>query len=348
MLLAVLLVRGGCDVVVVEARTEISPRPRAIGIHPPAAAVLAEAGVDLGRGSVRIRGGEARADGRTLGTMAFGHPGVISLPQQEVERMLRATLHELRPGALRLGERVTSLTAVAHGVRLRGTDVVADLVVGADGVDSTVRRACGIRFRRRPGVAHYLMADLPGSAPTDDGLAVLNFERGGVVESFPLPGERRRWVAVMPRVAEPDLRLLARVVAERTGFRLPEHGTASSFTARQHLARSMVAGRVVLIGDAAHEVSPIGGQGLNLGWLDAKTLATLLLRQPHPSSAVLREFSKRRRRSATWAQALAGFNMLVGRRLPLPLHRLRSLAIRILARPPFRGAFADAFTMRRR
>jgi 2-polyprenyl-6-methoxyphenol hydroxylase-like FAD-dependent oxidoreductase len=192
------------------------------------------------------------------------------------------------------------------------------------------------------------MAELPGSAPTDDGLAVLNFERGGVVESFPLPGERRRWVAVMPRVAEPDLRLLARVVAERTGFRLPEHGTASSFTARQHLARSMVAGRVVLIGDAAHEVSPIGGQGLNLGWLDAKTLATLLLRQPHPSSAVLREFSKRRRRSATWAQALAGFNMLVGRRLPLPLHRLRSRAIRILARPPFRGAFADAFTMRRR
>src|SRR5690606_24279234 len=109
MLAAVLLAQDGADVVVLEQRTEISPRPRAIGIHPPAVLALAEAGVDVTRDGVRITVGEARADRRVLGRMIFGDPGVYSLPQQRVERMLRDRLHELRPGALRLGERVTGI-----------------------------------------------------------------------------------------------------------------------------------------------------------------------------------------------------------------------------------------------
>src|SRR5690606_27962079 len=101
------------------------------------------------------------------------------------------------------------------------------------------------------------------------------------------------------------------------------------------------------------ELSPIGGQGLNLGWLDAQALATLLREEQsragaHPSPGAWLRFDRGRRRSARRAQALAAFNMLAGRRLPRPLHRLRSLAIRILARPPLRGVFTDAFTMRRR
>lgn len=344
MLAAVLLAQGGVDVVVLERRTEISGRPRAIGIHPPAVLALAEAGVDVTRDGVRITGGEAHADGRVLGRMRFGDPGVFSLPQQQVERMLRARFAELRPGALRLGVPVTDVVHRHGGAEVVGSGVRARLVVGADGLDSVVRRAAQIPWVDRPGRASYAMADV--TDPRHPALAVLCFERGGVVESFPLPGGRRRWVARLEGGADAAAPGLGDIIANRTGDVI-EPADVSVFTAQQGRAQSVVAPSMVLIGDAAHEVSPIGGQGLNLGWLDARALAELLLRHPVPTTEQWRRFERSRQASARRAQAQAAFNMRMGRALPGPLHRARSLGIRLLALPPARTLLADAFTMRR-
>lgn len=343
LLAAVLLAQGGADVVVLERRTEISERPRAIGIHPPAVLALGAGGIDVTREGVRIEEGVARSDGRELGRMRFGDPGVFSLAQHRVERMLRARLAELLPGALRLDQRATGLARGSDRIEIVGTDVAARVVVGADGLDSTVRRAAGIPWLRRGGHASYAMVDVDDSR--FPGLAVLCFERGGVVESFPLPGGRRRWVALL-RGDTRDTEL-ARIVRERTGHELPADATVSVFTARQHLAARFVADGVVLLGDAAHEVSPIGGQGLNLGWLDAQALAALLLRTAAPTPGDWRRFERVRRASARRAMRQAAFNMSVGRALPAPLHRARALGIRLLALPPARTLLADAFTMRR-
>ncbi|MBX3093680.1 MAG: FAD-dependent monooxygenase [Cryobacterium sp.] len=343
LLAAVLLAQGGVDVVVLERRTEISGRPRAIGIHPPAVVALAAAGVDVTREGVRIEEGVARSDGRELGRMRFDDPGVFSLPQQRVQSMLRARLTELQPDALRLGRRATGLARRVDRVEILGTDVGARVVVGADGVDSTVRRAAGIPWHTRPGRASYAMSDVDDARLP--GLAVLSFERGGVVESFPLPGGQRRWVALLTgESGEPDL---ARIVRERTGHELAADASVSVFAARQNLAARFVDRGVVLIGDAAHEVSPIGGQGLNLGWLDAHALARLLLQNPTPTAGEWRRFERSRQASARRAQAQARFNMRFGRALPAPLHRARVLGIRMLTLPPARALLADAFTMRR-
>ncbi|WP_236770950.1 FAD-dependent oxidoreductase, partial [Acinetobacter johnsonii] len=69
-------------------------------------------------------------------------------------------------------------------------------------------------------------------------------------------------------------------VEARTGIPLElEDGmTPTVFVAAQHTAPGTHRGRVVLLGDAAHEISPIGGQGMNLGWTDAVRLATELAR----------------------------------------------------------------------
>ncbi|MBC7441524.1 MAG: FAD-dependent monooxygenase, partial [Ramlibacter sp.] len=275
ILLAGLLAVRGVDVEVLEQRAEPSLRSRAIGIHPPSLVALEQLGVaeKMIAQSVRIRGGVVRSDGRTLGRLAFSETtdrmqSVISLPQSETEAVLRARFAELAPGRLQSGVTVTevhdhgdrvAVETVGEGV-LAGETFQARYVVAADGARSLVRDLLGIRCTARTGGETYLMSDYPDTGEYP-GEAVLFFERGGVVESFPLPGGRRRWVAMTPALlTEATSDDLAVLIRARTGTRLPPTtSAASAFSVQQRLATRLVAGRVVLIGDAAHQISPIGG-----------------------------------------------------------------------------------------
>ena len=96
-------------------------------------------------------------------------------------------------------------------------------------------------------------------------------------------------------------------------------------------ARSCAAGGCSSIGDAAHEVSPIGGQGMNLGLLDAVGLAPLLARWVHERAAPdaeLAAWERRRVRSAVRAGQLAAVNTVLGR----PRRGVGDLARRTLVR----------------
>ena len=365
ILLAGLLAVRGVDVEVLEQRVEPSLRSRAIGIHPPSLRALEQLGVaeEMIAQSVRIRGGVVRSDGRTLGRLAFSETtdrmqSVISLPQSETEAVLRARFAELAPGRLRSGVTVTEVhdhgdrVAVETGGEgvLAGEALQARYVVAADGARSLVRDLLGIRCTARTGGETYLMSDYPDTGEYP-GEAVLFFERGGVVESFPLPGGRRRWVAMTPALlTEATSDDLAALIRARTGTRLPPTtSAASSFSVQQRLATRLVAGRVVLIGDAAHQISPIGGQGMNLGWLDALQLAPALaraLREPDAAASVLADYDRRRRRSARMAARQAGFNMAMGSPVEGLRLRARNGLVRVLAVPPTSAVLARAFTMR--
>ncbi|MET1043032.1 MAG: NAD(P)/FAD-dependent oxidoreductase [Microbacteriaceae bacterium] len=355
LLLAVLLAQHGIDVQVLERRDTVSTRTRAIGIHPPALAVLAEAGVadEVLRLSAPISEGVARSGGRTLGRLKF-EPAIRSLPQWQTEQLLRARLERLRPGALRLG---VEALRIAHGdgiVRVVTADDILDarFVVAADGARSRIRDSVGIGWRPLAGRAHYLMADLPDTSRYGS-TAVLSFERAGVVESFSMPGNRRRWVALTESsVSSPTVNKLADIVKRRTGDTIVVDGDASAFEARQHLATRMVRGRMALVGDAGHEISPIGGQGMNLGWLDAADLASTLAEALRHSESdlfaglMLTGYDRRRRRSAWIAARQAGFNMAMGRPAGGVALAARTALMRTLASPPTRALLAKAFTMR--
>ncbi|TFC81400.1 methyltransferase domain-containing protein [Cryobacterium cheniae] len=371
ILLAGLLAVRGVDVEVLEQRAEPSMRSRAIGIHPPSLRALEQLGVaeEVIAKAVRIRGGVVRSDGRTLGRLVFSETAdrmqsVISLPQSETEAVLRARFAELAPDRLRGGVTVTGVydrgdrvavetmatgETVATGATA-GESVEARYVVAADGARSLVRGLLGIRCTARTGGETYLMSDYPDTGEYP-GEAVLFFERDGVVESFPLPGGRRRWVAITPTLlADATSDDLAALIRARTGTRLPKTtAAASAFSVQQRLATRLVAGRVVLIGDAAHQISPIGGQGMNLGWLDALQLAPALvraLREPDAASGVLGHYDRRRRRSARMAARQAGFNMAMGGPIDGLRLRARNGLVRTLAVPPARAVLARAFTMR--
>jgi 2-polyprenyl-6-methoxyphenol hydroxylase-like FAD-dependent oxidoreductase len=122
----------------------------------------------------------------------------------------------------------------------------------------------------------------------------------------------------------------------------------SSFSVRSVIARRLVARRTVLIGDAAHEISPIGGQGMNLGWLDAEALAPIICEAlaGGRTERRLRDFELRRRRAAGVARRQSEVNMLLGRPLSEPWLRLRNHALgAVVAVQPVNRLVARRFTM---
>lgn len=99
----------------------------------------------------------------------------------------------------------------------------ADLVIGADGPRSLVRRTAGIGLQTQPLHDTYIMGDFAQHHSRvvphhDDATAAIFLAPTGVVESFPLPGNTRRWVAhtgteLLPETPE----TLTALLAKRTG-----------------------------------------------------------------------------------------------------------------------------------
>lgn len=354
LLLACLLGSRGIEVVVLDRRAERSRRTRAIGIHPPGLAALDAAGVgrQVRQDAAQIRRGVALCRGRRLGTLDFGEDdAVLSLPQHRTESILESRLADLAPHALRRGVEVSALRGLPSRVAVYATGDerpwVARYVVGADGVRSAVRDALGVQWLRRPGAARYAMADAPDETG-EPATALLHLEPDGVVESFPLPGGARRWVARLDRGLSPDAQSFAGLVAARVGAVIEGLSGPSEFVAQQRVAASFARGRVALVGDAAHEVSPIGGQGMNLGWLDAVHLDRVIAESLAIGApgAPFDGYDRARQREARLAMRRAAFNMAMG--APTGGVRLtaRNAVVRLLARPPIGDVMARAFTMR--
>ncbi|GAA1956259.1 NAD(P)/FAD-dependent oxidoreductase [Microbacterium deminutum] len=355
-LLAAELTRAHVEVALLERRAQPGDGTRAIGVHAPVLAALEASGTTerLLASAVRVSRGEARSDGRPLGTVRFDRlhrrfPFVAALPQAATETALAVDAPEPRRGAT-----VRSVAPGADGIRVRlGDDeaLTAPIVVVAGGwrARELVYRPGGLRVR--PYADRYLMADV--AAGRDADLAVVNIDRSGVLESFPLPGGRRRFVAwdVSPGDTADDARterLRAALTSRGEHVAAAEITSATPFAVRRAVAPSLRRGGLFAIGDTAHEVSPIGGQGMNLGLMDAVTLAPLLarwVRTGEPPDVELARWEQRRVASARIAAAIASLNTSLGRPLGPRAHRVRRIGLRLALLPPGARLLAHAYAM---
>ncbi|MEV4686519.1 FAD-dependent oxidoreductase [Microbacterium sp. LWH3-1.2] len=358
MLLAGELARRGVDVELLERRPAVGDGTRAIGIHSPVLAALEPSGL-TGRlldGAVRVRRGEARSRGRVLGTVRFDvlsarFPFVATLPQATTESVLGTAAPSPLRGAyvlaviprrdsvvVRAGLLGRPIESESRIVVVAGGGAARDLVYRSDAVPARA-------YRDR-----YLMTDAATDA--DDELAVIHLDPDGVLESFPLPGGRRRFVAWDAPGSEDAPEARAQRLRDALGRRGEEAAaeavsTATSFGVRRVVAPRLRNGRVFAIGDTAHEVSPIGGQGMNLGLLDAVTLAPLLASWVRTGTAPdlgLLRWEARRVQSARRAAALASVNTALGR----PSGRadaVRRAAVRGMLTGASGRLFARAYSM---
>ncbi|MFJ5265759.1 FAD-dependent monooxygenase [Streptomyces sp. NPDC088387] len=285
LLLAGELGLGGADVVVLDRLPAASGQSRALGFNRRAAESLDQRGL-LGRlGAVRWgpmgHFGGVRFD---LSVLDEDHSGILGLSQARTEQALAHWLADLGVPVLR-GHEVSALREDSDGVVVSFTGPDGDgerraaYVVGCDGADSTVRRLAGIPVTRIEPTRGMYTAEITGVRPRPRPIGE-RLPGGRMVVCTPLGEDRCRVVVHDPDLPSrpvPGALTFAEVAAawqRLTGESIegarPQWLWACGNSAA--LAGQLRSGRVLLAGDAAHEIPPLAAWGLSAGVQDAANL----------------------------------------------------------------------------
>lgn len=290
--LALLLAKRGVRTIVAEKDADIYPLPRAAHVDHEIMRVFQEVGAadTIMAGSRRTTrydflnaAGEVllRFDGADR-IASGGWPASNMIHQPSVEAALRARLAD--PAELRSGWEMTGFAHDDDGIAARfvtpegDRTIRARYLVGADGARSPVRKAAGIGFDdlgfEEPWLVIDTLVDDASRLPAVN-LQICDPERP---TTCVLMGEgRHRWEFMIKPGEDPD-----EVASDASIARLMEPWKVDGavrferkavYTFRARVAERWRAGRVLLAGDAAHQMPPFAGQGLCSGVRDAANLA---------------------------------------------------------------------------
>jgi len=250
-------------------------------------------------------------------------------------RLARLPLHHLAPAevsAVEYGER--AVATLADGRRIR-----AELVAAADGQKSPLREAAGIAATRWSYPQTGIVCTVRHAEP-HRGVAVEHFLPAGPFAILPMTGQRSSivWTErqdLAPALLALDAAAFHGELARRFGDflgALEIEGRRWSYALSFLHARRLAAPRLALVGEAAHVIHPIAGQGFNLGLRDVAALAELVVDARRLGldighGSVLERYDERRRLDALLlASVTDGLNRLFSNEIA-PLRLARDLGL---------------------
>jgi 2-polyprenyl-6-methoxyphenol hydroxylase-like FAD-dependent oxidoreductase len=351
LLLAGDLADAGLAVTVLERRKDEMPWTRAFVVHARTLELLDARGV----------ADELIATGQTLSTQVlFGNvkvdlsrlpsrfPFLLTTPQYETERVLEARARKLG-AAILTGTEATGLRQDATGVAVDAREVDgagrvwrAAYLVGADGLDSTVRKALGLPFPGRPVMESIMLADVRLADPPPNVL-MASAVRGafafvapfgdGWYRIFAWDHDRQR-----PGNAPVELEEVRAITRKALGsdFGMHDPRWLSRFHSDERQVPRYRVGRVFLIGDAAHIDTPAGAQGMNTGLQDAANLSWKLAAavQGWAPPWLLDTYQPERYRAGRLARRSSGALVRVVMLRSWPMRTLRKLATTVVRMGP--------------
>lgn len=233
------------------------------------------------------------SDGLAPGGLVFDPPeGDDPLGMMFENRLIRAALHDTAEAAPNITflsrTRPGEVVRDSAGVRVALDDgrlIEAPLLIGAEGRNSPMREAARIPVARW----HYdhvaIIQTIEHERPHGNTAYEIFYPAGPFAILPMLPGTRSAIVWSIPAadapatLGLPDRAIAAEIEKRMGGFlgAVTLAGPRSSYPLGFHHAAQIVAERLALVGDAAHGIHPIAGQGLNLGFRDAAALAQTLV-----------------------------------------------------------------------
>lgn len=228
-----------------------------------------------------------------LSTIPSPYNFILILAQSETERIFEEQLAKLsvqverRTELVKLEEDGDLITSALRDHTGRTETVTSSFVIGCDGSHSSVRQQTGIPFQGAMYTGDFILGDVTIDWPWPYGSIQTFVSKRGVIASFPMKGERRYRLILIPKgnhnpsekseITLMEFNSILQTLSQGQ-IRATDPTWLTRFRVHHRMVEHFQKRRIFLAGDAAHIHSPAGGQGMNTGIQDALNLAHKLKR----------------------------------------------------------------------